>query len=517
MNLREEELLKKLAERDAENAELRREIALLRQKIDLLVKRIFGSSSEKLDPKQLELLLGKDDASSEKGEASSTASLLVLPSPEPEPEKRTARKPRPHRIPENLPCIDQIIDPDEVKATPWQWRCIGEEISERLDYEPARFLRRRVIRRKYAHRKDPDAVLAIAPLPPALQERCLAAPGLLAQIIVPKFADHLPLYRQEQIYRSRHGVEIPRQTMARWLGLCADWLRLVYQEISARVVAGPYVQIDETPIEYLAPGHGATKLGYLWVCNQPGAGGQVAFHWHTSRAAACLGKIIPHDFRGVIQCDGYAGYRSFANERGGHIQLAACYAHVRRKFYEAREQAPQVAGWLLRQIGHLYRIEDRLRTGRAGPKLRQAVRTSQSRMIHERIHRSLLRLKMRRRYLPKSGMGIAIDYALGLWSSLGVYLENGRVEMCNNLVENAIRPTALGKKNWLFIGDGETGERSAILYTLVENCRRLGIDPYAYLRDILAKLPTLTNRQIKDVTPVAYAQAMQRTQLAAAS
>jgi len=418
-------------------------------------------------------------------------------------------------VPENLPTLDVIIEPEVVKAEPSQWRCIGEEISEQLDYEPARFLRRRLIRRRYAHRKDPDAALVIAPLPNSLQERCIAAPGLLAQIIVAKFCDHLPLYRQEQIYRTRHGVILPRQTMARWLGLVADWLRPVYEHLRLGLAESNYIQMDETPVEYLAPGNGQTKQGYLWVCNRPGA--DVVFHWQTSRAATCVEKIIPVNFQGVLQCDGYAAYRSFANGRGGNVQLAGCYAHVRRKFHEAREQAPQVAGWLLRQIALLYKVERRLRQERAGPRLRAAIRASQSRLMHERIHRALIRLKLRNRYLPKSLMGMAIDYALGQWPTLGVYLTNGRVEVDNNLTENAIRPTAIGKKNWLFVGDAQTGERSAILYTLIENCRRRGIDPYAYLRDALARLPTLTNWQIKDVTPGAYAKSLREQSLRAVS
>jgi transposase len=514
---REIELLKMLRAKDAEIiAQLRQENALLKQKVDLLVKRLFGVGSEKLDPKQLELLLsgadlGKDPASSEKEEAS--AKLVEMPVP-------ARSKPcgeRIRRLPEHLPCVEEIVDPLAVQAEPQAWRYIGEEISEQLDYEPARFLRRRLIRRKYVHRSELDATPIIAPLPPVLQERCIAAPGLLAQVIVAKYCDHLPLYRQEQIYRSRYGVDLPRQTLARWMELAADSLGLIYRHIHANVVSSDYIQMDETPIEYLAPGSGKTRTGYLWVCNQPG--GDIVYHWHPSRAAQCVETILPANFHGVIQCDGYAGYRSFAQsqKREGRIRLAACYAHMRRKFYEAQEQAPRIVGWLLRQIGQLYVIERQLRENRAGPRLREAIRASQSRPVHERLHRALVRLKIKKRYLPQSSLGKAIDYALGQWSGLGVFLENGRVEIDNNLVENAIRPTAIGKKNWLFVGQAEAGQRGAILYTLVENCRRRGLDPYTYLRDVLTKLPTLTNWQIKDVTPEAYAKALRHPPLRAVS
>jgi transposase len=224
------------------------------------------------------------------------------------------------------------------------------------------------------------------------------------------------------------------------------------------------------------------------------------------------------DFRGTLQCDGYSAYASFAARCEGRIRLAGCWAHVRRKFYEAREQAPRQAGWLLRQIGHLYLIERQLREQCAGPAWRDAVRASQSRPILQRIGAALLKLKASKRHLPQSLMGKAIAYALGQWPTLSVYAEGGHIEIDNNLVENAIRPTALGKKNWLFIGEAEAGWRSAVIYTLIENCRRLHLDAYTYLREVLTRLPHMTNKQIKGVIPKAWAKtSQQRTLLKAAS
>jgi hypothetical protein len=270
-------------------------------------------------------------------------------------------------------------------------------------------------------------------------------------------------------------------------------------------LGGGYVQVDETPINYLEPGYGRARQGYLWTGSRPG--GDVFYHWDTSRAAACLKDIIPVKFNGTIQCDGYAGYRSFANERGQSIRLAGCWAHVRRKFYEALEFSPRTASWIMRNIQHLYRVEARLRELRAGQQLRQAVRASDSRPVVQRLQRALVRLKSGGRHLPQSVLGQAIDYALGQWSTLEVFLEDGRVEIDNNLVENAIRPTALGKKNWLFIGEAGAGERGAIIYTVIESCRRRGLDPYGYLRDVLSRLPSMTNHQIPEVTPEAWSQA----------
>ena len=395
------------------------------------------------------------------------------------------------------------IEVQPVKQKPDEWRCIGQEVSEQLDYEPARFLRRRTIRKKYVHRLDLNRAPLLVPLPERLLDRSLPAPGLLAQILVAKYCDHLPLYRQEQIFAQRHKINLPRQSLARWVELSADWLKPIYEHIRTGVLAGGYVQVDETLIDYLEPGNGKTKQGYLWTVNRPG--GDVVYHWQTSRAAACLEQIIPENFSGIMQCDGYSGYRAFADRRSG-IELAGCWAHVRRKFYDALEQSPRVAGWLVKQIQNLYRIETQLREHHSGRQLRQAVRSWQSRPVVQRIQQALIRLKRSGRYLPQSPLGQAIDYTLGQWPTLEICLNDGRIELDNNLVENAIRPTAIGKKNWLFIGEAGAGDRSAIIYTPIENCRRRGHDPFAYLRDVLTRLPNMTNRQIPEVTPQAWSK-----------
>ena len=507
MTSREIELAGQLHECRAALALARQENALLRQKLDALARRFFGKKSEQLNAGQLELLLqlaGLADANS--------AAPIVKESPIPIHRLAKGRQPR---LAENLPVVEEVIDPELVQAEPENWRCIGQEVSEQLDYEPARFLRRRTIRRKYVHREDPDRAPVIAPLPERLLDRSLPAPGLLAHILVSKYCDHLPLYRQEQIYAQRHGVHLPRQSLARWVGLAADWLHPIYEQIRTGVLADGYVQVDETPFRYLEPGHGRTKQGYLWTGARPK--GDVFFRWETSRATACLDSLIPPTFTGTIQCDGYSAYRAFANGRAGAIALAGCWAHVRRKFYEALESTPRPAGWLLRQIQHLYHIEARLRAQRTSPKGRAVARAHQSRPVVARLERALIRLKSTGRYLPQSLLGGAIDYALGQWSTLQVYLEDGRVEIDNNLVENAIRPTAIGKKNWLFIGDAQAGARSAIIYTVIESCRRRQLDPYRYLRDGLTRLPQMTNRQIPTVTPEAWGKQQQPLHLQPAS
>lgn len=492
MSPREAELTVQLEQALQLNAALQRENRLLREKVNLLLRRVFGATSEKLDAAQLQLLL----AGTQLVEAAVEPTAAV---PKAAPQTPAVRKPKTPRLPETLPVVEEVIDPEPVKAAPEQFRQIGQEVSEQLDYEPARYFRRRVVRRTYVSKAEPEAAPVTAPLPPTLQERCLATPALLAHVLVSKYCDHLPLYRQEQILARRHGIHLPRQTLARWVELAAQWLTPIYQQIKTGVMVGGYVQLDETPIDYLEPGAGRALKGYLWTGSRPG--GDVFFDWHASRAGACLDTVVPVDFQGTVQCDGYDGYNRLAQRAGKEIKLAYCWAHVRRKFNDALEGDPRTAGWLMKQIQLLYRVESRLREQKAGPALRQAVRASQSRPVVERIKRACAVLVRRKRFLPKSTMQNAMEYTLAQMPGLMVYLEDGRIEIDNNLVENAIRPTALGKKNWLFIGEAQAGDRSAIVYTVIESCRRRGLDPYAYLRDVLTRLPQMTIQQVPELLP----------------
>ena len=487
--------------------ELRNENKLLREKLDAVVRKIWRASSEKLDSAQLLLLLaGLDPKAEEPMEA-------AAPQPSAQASAPRSRKKREPRTPDNLRIVEERIVPEPVKSNPDAWRLIGEERTELLDYQPAEFFKRHIVREKYVRKDHPFAAPIIARLD-TMQERCIAAPGLVAAVVVGKFCDHLPLYRQEKIFATRHDVHIPRQTLAQWMGLAADWLQPIYKAIHDDVLAGGdqpgggYVQVDETVIKYLSPGHGTTKQGYLWVCAKPG--GDAVFSWHTSRAADCLKSLIPAGWSGKLQCDGYSAYPAFVREHNAAAQqaliaLGACLAHIRREFYDACESAPRHAGWLIRQIVNLYRIEEKLREQRAGPTLREAVRAAQSRPIFERLYAAID--IMRPKHLPQSAFGKAMTYAINQRPELEQYLMDGRIEIDNNLVENAIRPTAIGKKNFMFFGSAEAGQRGAILYTIVESCRRRGIDPLAYLRDVLTRLPSMNISEVKNITPSAWAKA----------
>ena len=500
-NSREAELLAKIELREARIETLRKEKQLLQERIDQLLRRIYGAKSERADRYQLQLLMQEMEAPGPAmGKGSNPEAIEI----EPPGRRKISRRKSGPRLPEHLPVVEEVLVPEAVQSAPQAWRRIGEEVSERLDFEPARFFKRRLVRPKYVRRGEVDATPVIAKLPPPILEGSILTAGLLAQVLVAKYCDHLPLYRQESIYRTRHGVELSRQLMAQWVGVAAGWLGLIYAEMRSEVFASGYVQVDETPIRYLAPGHGKTRTGYFWATHRPG--GDVIFDWQTSRAAECLGRIIPVEFCGRLQCDAYAAYDAFARTRPGQIELIGCLAHARRKFVEAGEHAPPGVRLVLHLMQNLYRLEERLRETRAGPKLRAMARNLRARPVMERLHRLLLTWKRKHSYLPQSAMGKAIDYALDQWSSLLLYLDDGRLEIDTNLVENAIRPTAIGKKNWLFIGEANAGDRSAIIYTVIESCRRRGLDPYAYLRDIFTRLPSATNQQIKQLTPEGWAK-----------
>ncbi len=500
------ELLKKLEERDAviaelrveithlrsENARLRAENMLLRQKVDKLSRMIYGTKSEPFNPNQPDFFQLVPATGQEAG--------TFQEKPNPGRREKTRRT---SGIPENLPVDETIIDPLEVQAEPEAYKHIGDEISEQLDYTPGAFRKVRTVRRKYVRKNTVDAKPVIAPLPPKLQDGCMAAPGLLASIVVGRYVDHLPFYRQESIFKTRHGIFIPRQNMVRWVDMIADRLEPIYKILQDGVLGGDYIQMDETPVRYLDPGAGKAPLGYMWVTSRPG--GDAIFHWETSRSTHCVKKILPKDFAGILQTDAYAAYGSYAKEHP-EVVMAGCLAHARRKFYEARDQNLAFGNFMLSHIGELYHVERSLRKRRAGPALRKAERNSASRPILARMEKALK--IMTPKFLPQSNAGRAIRYALSIWDSLLVYLDEGRVEVDNNLIENAVRPTAVGKKNWLFIGAAEAGKKTAILYTIVESCRRLGIDPYAYLHDVLTRLPSTTNHTIAALTPENWAKAL---------
>jgi transposase len=467
------------------------EIRYLNQKLQAALGKLFGKSSEKINPDQLALMFGEDSAAPGTPEAEAEVEEVKPP------RKKRKLKPRSERLPDDLPVEEVVIESEEVKANPDAFKRIGEEVLEELDVVPARFFIRRIIRPKYVRIADRSCPPVLAPAPKRILDNSYASAGLLVNVVLAKYCDHLPLYRQSQIFKTRFGVDLSRQTMSDWMYRLSQMLAMIYEAIRDEISAENYLQIDETPVHYQNPGNGTCSQGYLWVYHAPKKA--VFFEWHTGRANTCLDKTLK-DFEGVVQSDGYGAYEAYEKRHpGAAIELAACWAHARRKFHDAQNESP-FAARMLQEIQELYKIEKVLR--KEPEKDRRSTRQEKSLPI---LHRIGLQLQAdQKKHLPKSGTGKAIRYTLNLWDKLLVYTEHAEMEIDNNLVENAIRPTAIGKKNWLFFGSADAGQTSAIHYTLLETCRKLGINPDEYLRDVLPQLPQMTNQTARNYTPAQW-------------
>lgn len=495
-----------------ENERLRQHNDVMKLKVDALVRRLFGKSSEKLDPAQLQMVfdaLEREGEGAKKPEASCAHEGSEADEEQEEEQvssgTTTPRKKRSlEQLIKGLPVTEVVIDPEEVKADPAAWDCIGAETTKLIDYTPGKFSAQHIVRRKYVRREERHLPPVIAPAQ-QLQPRCVASPRLLAHLVSSRFEMHLPYYRIEQMY-ARAGMPISRQTLCGWVGMSSDTCRLVIEAIKAEVFADGYVQIDETPVKYQDPEReGVCGTGWLWsIYNPVRRIGCMA--WHTGRGAVCLEQIVPRDYVGLIQCDGFSAYESFIKSpaRSGNIQLAGCMAHARRKFFEAKEESED-ARWVLAQMQQLYRIEAEMREARAGPLEVRQRRQQQSVPILGAIKSRMQSLQTSRKHLPRSLTGAAIGYALGQWDKLCVFTRDGRVQIDNNLVENSIRPSAIGKKNWLFMGDAGTGDRAATFYTLIANCHSVGLNAEAYLTELFERLPSATTKTVHELTPHAVA------------
>lgn len=487
------------------------EIERLKLKVKALMMRLFGASSEKLDPAQLQMLL---DGLEGGGETAGEGDDGDEEQEKPKRKKRGRGKGREPRLPQNTRVVVETIIPEAVRNNPEEWEQIGEpECSELIDYIPEEFVIRRTLRPKYRHRfrRELPPALAAAPAPPIPGAACTEA--FAAQLLYAKYVLHQPLYRQEFHYLIRHGAHLPRSTLERWLFAAAERLRPVGAAIELEVLAYSYQQVDESPHRYLMPGRGRAAEGYIWVHNVPG--GPVCYRWHTSRSRACLEDFLVDELTGelrvegtlTLQSDAYSVYPSFASNFEG-VVLLGCMAHVRRPFYEAMELGERrYSPVILLHIRNLYAIEQRLREQKAGPALREAVRASESVPILRRLYKIIE--TARARTLPQAALGKALDYALRTRQLIEACFADGRHEIDNNLTENAIRVTKLGQKNWLFIGSAEAGWAAALIYTLVENCKRNGLDPYAYLREVLGRLPAgdPTPAEVAHLTPARLAAA----------
>jgi len=497
-----------------------REIERKDQIIAGLQQRLFGSKSERIDPDQFQLGLGEDVMG--KSEALPPTSCDGEGAPEEDDgrtgqRKNDSRRSKSDLFPRNLPVIvEEVVIPAEVESDPEAYVEIGEEHHDELEVIRASLFWKRRTRKKFKRKDDRSAppVMVAAPEPgvPGTKVSC----DLMAMILADKYCDHLPHYRQSDRFLRKFGVELSRQTINGWTHAAADHLAPIYEAIKAELQQADALQIDETPVDYLAPGQGKTAQGYLWYYRDV-VTGSVYCDWQLGRGHESMFEVLGLDgltksvpFTGTIQCDGYSAYRALVARYLG-IQLGGCLAHIRRKFYEAREQAPEVVMPILKLVAEIYRIEHWLRQSDPPPVCRLLVRRANAREMVNELKQKIL--TEREKHLPRSKLGEALNYALNQWAEFERYLEDGRLEIDNNLIENAIRPAKLGLKNYLFIGSAEAGTTSALFYTLIGNCKALHIDPERYLAIALDRVTTKTTREeATELTPAKLASEIRATQ-----
>jgi transposase len=472
-------MVRTLAAERAALAEAQTEIERLRLIIQKLKRCQFGRRAERLDADQLQFCFEDLECDLARAEAK-------LPSGATKTSSTRLQADRPS-LPAHLPREDRRID-IEHQACPCcggKLHAIGETVSEMLDYVPARLRVIRIRRPRYGCRAC--GTIHQAPAPERLIAKGLATPGLLAHVLVSKYCDHLPLYRQSQIF-ARHGVELDRSTLANWVGGAVWWLEPLQARLAEHVFASQTLFADDTPIPVLDPGRGRTKTGRLWVYardDRPWRGPDppsVVYLYSPDRRSERPAAHLK-EFKGVVQVDGYPGFERLPT--GGHIQLAACWAHARRKFYEVHQATGSpVAAEALRRIAEFYAIEASIR-GQAADRRRAARRIKSLPLVD--AMKTWLEAE-RGRVPPRGGVADAIRYALARWNALCRFLDDGRIELDNNTVERAIRPIALGRKNHLFAGSDGGAARWAIVASLLATAKLNDVEPFAYLKDVLERL-----------------------------
>jgi transposase len=459
----------------------------------LKLKRMqFGRKSEKLDQQIEQLELRLEDLE---------ANPPIPSGPSAAPASSTApNKPARRPLPDALPRITRVHAPKHEVCPDCggKLRPLGEDVSEILEYVPGHFEAIRVVRPKLSCTCCERIIQEPAPSRPI--DRGLAGPGLLAHVLVAKYSDHLPLYRQSEIY-GREGIELDRSTLADWVGGASRMLAPLVEQLRRYVLSTAKLHGDDTPVPVLAPGNGKTKTGRLWtyVRDDRPAGDTAApavwFAYSPDRKGEHPRAHLS-SFRGTLQADGYAGFNQLYEE--GHIQEAACWAHVRRKFYDLHQaHASPLAAEALARIAQLYVIETEIRGRSPGERLE--VRKARARPLlesmHEWLQASLAKLS------KKSEVATAIRYALGRWTALMRYCDDGGLEIDNNAAERSLRAVALGRKNYLFAGSDAGGERAAAIYSLIGSAKLNDLDPEAYLRGVLERLADHPITRIAELLP----------------
>lgn len=501
---------KRIAELEAELAATKAELAETQHLLKQLTNHIFGKKTEKTPPAWIQGFLLKDEQDEQSGDAQGEQHTKPA---KPKGGSKPGRKVRSALLPEDLPTQDTILEPEEVNFAPQKYRCIGEDVVERLEVTPRSVYRQRIIRRKYVLIEQPYAAPITAPVPMDVLPGSFYGPRLIIEFALGKYLYHLPLYRQAQALKHEHNITLPLATLCDTMGRLADALAPVHQVMAAQMWASGYVQIDLTPVRCLSgEREGGSFLGQMWVAAE--VGGDVIYNWDQSKEALVAERIIPKEFNGLLQCDGGSeiecylegGIKRVKPPPKDRILRLGCWAHVRRKFFQAAKAGSPQAKWIVKRINILYRIERRAREAGMDAPTRQAHRQKRSTRVLTRIKSRLAKLQQEGLLLPRSPVMQAINYTQGQWASLEHYVAHGRAEIDNNWVENAIRPCAIGKKNWLFIGNVAAGQRSAILYSILGSCLRRSLNPREYLTWLFEHLPTATNQTIAQLTPASYAK-----------
>ena len=492
----------RVSERDAIIERKEERIIRLEKLMADFKRALFGSKSEKADPDQYQLAL--EDI--ETAIATVHAEYEAIDPPKTQPKTRNANR---GSLPKHLPRIEQVITPEStVCDCGCEQHVIGEDVSERLDIVPAQFRVLVTRRPKYACRSC-ECGIKQASATPRLIEGGLPTEATVASVIVAKFADHLPLYRQAQIY-ARQGVDLDRSTLAAWAGKAAYELTPVYDALMADLKRSTKLFMDETTAPVLDPGKGKVKRGYFWALardDRPWDGDDppgVAFTYAPGRSGKHAVDILK-GFDGILQVDGYTGYnRVIDPKRQANIRLAYCWAHARRKLFElTKNSAAPIAQEGLRQITALYRIETHIRSLPASQRL--AVRKDKSAPMVANFKNWLE--QARAQVSAKSPTGEALKYIAKYWDGLILFLTDGRIEMDNNTVERTIRPIAIGRKNSLFAGHEAGAQNWAVLASLIETCKLNGIEPHSYLtRTLTAIVNGHRQSQISELLPWGYAQ-----------
>lgn len=460
----------------------------LQQELLWYKRHLFGRRTEKLNPDQQMLF----DLLEQKISAQTAEPPPAAPEPPAKPSARNGRVPLPRHLPRER---IEYHPPEQALHCPvcgQRKERMGEEITEQLDYVPASFLVRQHVRVKYVCKKCQEGVV-IADLPDRPIERGRPGEGLLAHVLTSKYGDHQPLHRQEAIFR-RHGVEIARSTLCDWVGECATLLRPLVKEMHRQILLSEKLHTDDTPVPARNGSGKEVHKGFLWVYID--SANDVVFDYTSGHSREGPVRFLG-DYAGYVQADAYKGYDAiFAR---GHATEVGCWAHTRRKFFDAQSSDPARATEMLARIGELYGVEHRAREQNLNRQQITLLRQKESRPILEGIDKRLE--QWAGEVLPKSPMGQAIGYARGQWQALTRYTQDGLLSIDNNLAERVLRMVAIGRKNWLFVGHDNGGHRAAVLYSLVASCKLCEIDPFAYLRDVLTRISTHPASRIAELLP----------------